>query len=54
MQLSSQSFRNGIPIPAEFAFGRIDPIHHFGGAAFNHLFAACAFASIDMSGWFSS
>jgi phosphatidylethanolamine-binding protein (PEBP) family uncharacterized protein len=29
MQLSSQSFQNGGPIPAEFAFGRIDPIHHF-------------------------
>jgi Raf kinase inhibitor-like YbhB/YbcL family protein len=29
MQLSSQSFQNGSPIPAEFAFGRIDPIHHF-------------------------
>jgi phosphatidylethanolamine-binding protein (PEBP) family uncharacterized protein len=29
MQLSSQSFQNGSPIPAEFAFGRIDRIHHF-------------------------
>jgi phosphatidylethanolamine-binding protein (PEBP) family uncharacterized protein len=29
MQLSGQSFQNGSPIPAEFAFGRIDPIHHF-------------------------
>jgi phosphatidylethanolamine-binding protein (PEBP) family uncharacterized protein len=29
MQLSSQSFQNGSPIPTEFAFGRIDPIHHF-------------------------
>jgi hypothetical protein len=26
----------------------------FDGAPFNHLFAACTFASIDMSGWFSS
>src|SRR6202007_1457971 len=24
-----------------------------GGAAVNHRFAACAFANIDMSGWFS-
>ena len=29
MQLYSQSFQNGSPIPAEFAFGRIDPIHRF-------------------------
>jgi phosphatidylethanolamine-binding protein (PEBP) family uncharacterized protein len=29
MQLSRQSFQNGSPIPAEFAFGRIDPIDHF-------------------------
>ncbi|HEY6767992.1 MAG TPA: YbhB/YbcL family Raf kinase inhibitor-like protein [Candidatus Sulfotelmatobacter sp.] len=29
MQLNSQSFQNGSPIPAEFAFGRIDPIHLF-------------------------
>jgi hypothetical protein len=29
MQLSSPSFQNESPIPAEFAFGRIDPIQHF-------------------------
>ncbi len=29
MQLTSQSFADGAPIPAEFAFGRIDPVHHF-------------------------
>jgi Raf kinase inhibitor-like YbhB/YbcL family protein len=29
MQLRSQSFQNGSSIPAEFAFGRMDPIHHF-------------------------
>jgi phosphatidylethanolamine-binding protein (PEBP) family uncharacterized protein len=29
LQLNSQSFQNGSPIPAEFAFGRVDPIHRF-------------------------
>ena len=37
--LSSQSFQNGSPIPAEFAFGRIDPIHH------------CAFSRGVRGGW---
>lgn len=29
MQLSSSSFRDGAAIPSEFAFGKIDPVHHF-------------------------
>jgi hypothetical protein len=29
MQLISRSFRNGAAIPSEFAFGKIDPVHHF-------------------------
>src|ERR1700734_3655467 len=26
---AARAFKNGSPIPTEFAFGRIDPIHHF-------------------------
>ena len=29
MQLISRSFQDGAAIPSEFAFGRIDPVHHF-------------------------
>jgi Raf kinase inhibitor-like YbhB/YbcL family protein len=29
MQLKSHSFQDGAAIPSEFAFGQIDPVHHF-------------------------
>ena len=28
MQLTSESFSNGSPIPSEFAFAVIDPVNH--------------------------